>query len=86
MRHTITGRWKKLNAVELTEQEVKIIKAMVQCNMKVKPAANSIPASHMYIRYNIEKLKRRTGLDPRRFLDLMKLYQMVEEQENDIDT
>lgn len=86
MKRTITGRWKKLNAVELTEQEVKIIKALVQCNMKVKPAARAIPASHMYIRYNVEKLKRRTGLDPRNFLDLMKLYEMVKEQENETDS
>lgn len=58
----------------------------MQCNMKVKPAARAIPASHMYIRYNVEKLKRRTGLDPRNFLDLMKLYEMVKEQENETDS
>lgn len=86
MRPATTGRWKKLNAVELTEQEIKIVKAMVQCNMKVKPAAKAIPASHMYIRYNIEKLKRRTGLDPHNFFDLMELYRIVEEQENEIDS
>lgn len=86
MRPATTRRRKKLNAVELTEQEVKIIKALVQCNMKVKPAAKAIPASHMYIRYNIEKLKRRTGLDPRNFLDLMKLWQIVEEISDEADS
>lgn len=86
MRPATTRRWKKLNSVELTEQEVKIIKALVQCDMKVKPAARAIPASHMYIRYNIEKLKRRTGLDPHKFLDLMELYRIVKEQENEADS
>lgn len=54
--------------------------------MKVKTAAQSIPASHRYIRYNIDKLKRRTGLDPHKFFDLVKLYQMMEEQENETDS
>lgn len=86
MRPATTRRRKKLNAVELTEQEVKIIKALAQNNMKVKVAARSIPASYMYIRYNIEKLKRRTGLDPRNFFDLMKLWQIVEEISDGTDT
>ena len=81
------GRWEKTaNGVKLTEQEVRIIKALAENNMKVKPAAKAIPASHMYIRYNIEKLKRRTGLDPRNFLDLMKLWQIVEEISDGVDT
>lgn len=86
-KQTMRGRWEKTaNGVKLTEQEVRIIKALAENNMKVKNAARSIPASHQYIRYNIEKLKRRTGLDPRNFFDLMKLYQMMEEQENGTDS
>ena len=84
---TTSGRWEKTaNGVKLTEQEIRIIKALAENNMKVKTAAQSIPASHMYIRYNIDKLKRKTGLDPHKFFDLMKLYQMMEEQENETDS
>lgn len=87
VRLTIRGRREKTQSgVELTEQEIKIIIALAQNNMKVKTAARSIPASHQYIRYNVEKLKRKTGLDPHKFLDLMELYKMVEEQENETDT
>lgn len=70
----------------MTEQEIRIIKALAENNMKVKTAAQSIPASHQYIRYNVEKLKRKTGLDPHKFLDLMELYKIVEEQENETDS
>ena len=86
-RLTTRGRWETTaSSVELTEQEVRVIKALVQHNMKVKTAARSIPASHQYIRYNVEKLKRKTGLDPHKFLELAKLYEMVKEQENETDS
>lgn len=86
-KQTTSGRREKTaNGVKLTEQEVRIIKALAENNMKVKTAAQSIPASHQYIRYNVEKLKRKTGLDPHKFLDLMELYKMVEEQENGTDS
>ena len=86
-RLTIRGRWAKTQSgVELTEQEIKIIIALAQNNMKIKVAARSIPASYQYIRYNLTKLKRRTGLDPRNFFDLMKLWQIVEEISDGTDT
>lgn len=87
MRQTIRRRrGKTQSGVELTEQEIKIIIALAQNNMKVKVAARSIPASYQYIRYNLTKLKRRTGLDPRNFFDLMKLWQIVEEISDETDS
>lgn len=86
MRQTVRRRWSALSSVELTEQEIKIIKALAKNNMKVKQSARSIPASYQYIRYNINKLKRRTGLDPRKFFDLVKLWQIVEEISDESDT
>lgn len=61
----------------MTEVQKEIVLKMCDCNMKIVAVAREMHYYHENIRHHIRKIKEKTGLDPRRFYDLIKLREMV---------
>lgn len=74
------------NTAKLTLDEIRLLQAMSDSRLRVQTAARKIPASTMYMRYNIDKIRAKTGLDPRDFHDLCKLLAMAKEENSDADS
>lgn len=74
------------NTAKLTPAEIRLLQALSDSRIRVKTAARKIPASSQYMRYNIEKIRAKTGLDPRDFHDLCKLLAMAKEENSDADS
>lgn len=53
--------------------------AMANHNMNVTDVARAIFAHRNTVLYHLDKVKRQTGLDPRRFYDLVELVKMAQE-------
>ncbi len=68
--------------MKITEFELKMIKMLAECDMSLQKAANKLYVHRNTLTYHIKKIKQRTGLDARRFYDLLKLLEMVEKDEN----
>lgn len=62
----------------LQEIDAHIIKAMADFNMNVSRAACSLYMHRNTVVYHLDKVKRQTGLDPRRFYDLVELAKMAQ--------
>lgn len=65
----------------LNKTERDIIKALANNNMKVCPAAVEIYMSRSGVLYNINKIIRKTGLNPLQFYELVELVEEVKEYE-----
>lgn len=61
----------------MTEIQKEIVLKLCDNNMKVVPTAREMHYSHENIRGHIYRIKKKTGLDPRCFYDLIKLRDMV---------
>lgn len=64
----------------MDERAVKIILAMAAHDMYVSKVAEAMFMHYIIVVYHLNRIKRITGLDPRRFYDLCKLVQMVRER------
>jgi sugar diacid utilization regulator len=64
---------------EMKPEEIEIIKAMAECDLNVTTTAKELNRHRGTVMYWIEKLKKETGLDCRKFYDLVKLVGMVED-------
>lgn len=62
----------------LSELEKDLIKTMCDCDLKIKQVAIRMCYSRGNITYHIEKILDKTGLDARKFYDLVKLLEMCE--------
>lgn len=71
---------------ELSPEEAVLIEAYATSGMCRNRAAKKIPASFMYVRWNLDKIHAKTGLDPRRFEDLQKLYAAAKEVLDEADS
>ena len=67
--------------MKMTEFELKMIKMLAECDMSLQKAANKLYVHRNTLTYHIEKIKQRTGLDARRFYDLLKLLEFESEKE-----
>ena len=65
----------------MTEFELKVVKMIADCDMSLQMAANKLYVHRNTLTYHIKKIKQRTGLDARRFYDLLKLLEFVSEKE-----
>lgn len=74
------------NTAKLTPDEIRILQALANNRLRVRAAAREIPASHVYVRYNIDKIKAKTGLDPQDFNGLRQLLAMAKEEDSDADS
>ena len=59
----------------LTEAEKKIVLAYAKCNMNAVATGRVLHYSNVTINYHLDRIQDKTGLDPRRFYDLIKLVQ-----------
>lgn len=64
----------------MTEQQIKIIKALADCNMNVQQTAKSINYHRNTIIYHLQKIKNETGLNPMNFYDLVKLINLEKQE------
>ena len=58
---------------ELTEYERRLLRAVADNDMNVTRAAKSVYVHRNSAVYHMDKIMDRTGLDPRRFRDLVRL-------------
>lgn len=63
---------------EMKPEEIEIIKAMAKFDLSTTNASRELHRHRNTVIYWIEKMKKDTGLDCRKFYDLVKLLEMVE--------
>ena len=61
----------------MNKEDAHIVVAMANHNMNVTDVARAIFAHRNTVLYHLDKVKQQTGLDPRRFYDLVELVKMV---------
>lgn len=71
--------------VELTETltpaQIECIAAYAANNMNLQATAISLYRHRNTIEYHLREVKRKTGLDPRGFFNLIRLLNLIEEKE-----
>lgn len=68
---------------ELDDEDISIIKAYFACNMSLKQAAESMFMHKNTLQYKLNKIKDKTGLDPRLFLGAVELFVAVQMVDGD---
>lgn len=63
----------------MNKEDAHIVIAMVNHNMNITDVARAIFAHRNTVLYHLDKVKRQSGLDPRRFYDLVELVKMAQE-------
>ncbi len=63
----------------MNKEDAHIVVAMANHNMNVTNVARAIFMHRNTVTYHLDKVKRQTGLDPRRFYDLVELVKMAQE-------
>lgn len=63
----------------MNKEDAHIVIAMANHNMNVTDVARAIFAHRNTVLYHLDKVKRQSGLDPRRFYDLVELVKMAQE-------
>ena len=59
--------------------EKEIVLAFAECNMDLSKTARKTYMHRNSIVYQLEKIQKKTGLQPKRFFDLIKLVEMCKE-------
>lgn len=62
---------------DLTNRECEVVAMMADCDLRQAAVARRLDTEPCAIKYNIERICKKTGLDPRRFYDLQKLLAMA---------
>ena len=70
------------NKKALTDDEIDIIRRMAAWNMNVSAVGKNLFISRTATVYRLNRIKKKTGRDPRRFYDLVELLEMAEEADN----
>lgn len=63
----------------MNKEDAHIVVAMANHNMNVTDVARVIFTHRNTVLYHLNKVKQQTGLDPRRFYDLVELVKMAQE-------
>ena len=63
----------------MNKKDAHIVMAMANHNMNVTDVARAIFVHRSTVLYHLDKVKQQTGLDPRRFYDLVELVKMAQE-------
>ena len=58
--------------------EISVIREMAKCDMNCNYAAKQMHRSRSGVQYYVRKIKQETGLDCRRFYDLIELLKMID--------
>lgn len=67
----------------MTKTDARIIVAMADCDMNPAEVARREYMHRNTVIYHLDKTKRETGLDGRCFYDLIKLLEIVKEEQKD---
>ena len=62
----------------MNKEDAHIVIAMANHSMNVTDVARAIFAHRNTVLYHLDKVKQQTGLDPRRFYDLVELGKMAQ--------
>lgn len=65
------------NRTELDDVERNVIMAMADENLCASKAANSLYLHRNTVVYHLDQIQKITGLDPRKFYDLVELIDML---------
>ena len=65
--------------MDLTWIERQMIRTIAECDLNVSRAARVYHYHRNTLVYHCEKIKRKTGLDPRVFWDMIKLLEAMDE-------
>ena len=71
---------------EINLREKEVLKAMADANLNVTEAAIFLWIARNSVVYHLKKIKRKTGLDPRNFYDMVKLLKYIKEKPNENQT
>ncbi len=63
---------------KLTQTDVEILKGYAECDMNIQSTGKRLHYGHGTVSYHLKRIEQKTGLNPRRFFDLVKLLEMVE--------
>lgn len=63
----------------LSDRQIEIIIAMAECNMHPYGVGRKLYLHPNTVLYHLEEIKRKTGLDPSNFFDLIKLFRIYGE-------
>lgn len=63
----------------MNKEDAHIVVAMANYNMNATDVARAIFVHRNTVLYHLDKVKRQTGLDPRRFYDLVELVKIAQE-------
>lgn len=65
----------------MTEQHRKLILTYAKCDMNRSEAGRKLYMHVNTVDYHLKKIKKETGLDPKKFYDLIKLLEMEAEED-----
>lgn len=65
--------------IAMDAKEKELIEKMCECDMNVTKVAKAMYMHRNTVTYHIAKIRKKTGLDPMRFYDLVKLREMINE-------
>ncbi|MBQ4160573.1 MAG: helix-turn-helix domain-containing protein [Clostridia bacterium] len=66
----------------LTDVQKEILKKFADCDLKVSRTSTAMFMAQGTVNYHLREIKRKTGLNPRSFWDLIKLLEGVRRDEN----
>ena len=66
---------------KLRERDVELLKAWAGNNMNRRRTSEALSMAKSTMDYRIKRIWQRTGLDPRKFTDLIKLMMWIREEE-----
>ena len=69
----------------LTEHQKQIIRAMAECDMNISAAARKLYYHRRSVEGIVTTVRRNTGLDARKFYELIKLLEIADDNYNGTD-
>ncbi len=66
----------------MNETEKQIILSLANYDMNVSRTSRAIHMHRNSIEYHLEKIQQRTGFNPKRFYDLVKLVEIAKEEKS----
>lgn len=63
----------------LSPAEAEVVRALAACDMRIGAAALVVHKNRNTVMYWLDQIRKHTGLDPRKFYDLIQLLQLAGE-------
>ncbi len=62
----------------LTRTDIEILRGYAECDMNMQATGKQLHYGYATVHYHLKSIEQKTGLNPRRFFDLVKLLEMAE--------